>query len=116
MYGDELDGPYEEVIGRLVRVESMGRVEDPSWPMCWYLLYEDTEGLLYYAVGYEAEPEGGWERYREVWTELYEFGRTRSEIVEKIRCDFDPDFEIPPILEEPVPEVEDQHTVTGYDA
>ena len=116
MYGDELDGPYEEVIGRLVRVDSLGREEDPSWPMCWELLYEDTEGLLYYAVGYEAEPEGGWERYREVWTELYEFGRTRSEIVEKIRCDFDPDFEIPPILEEPVPEVEDQHTVTGYDA
>jgi hypothetical protein len=116
LFGETDDGPYEEVIGRLVRVESMGRVDDPSWPTCWYLLYEDTEGLLYYVEGYEEEPPEGWERYRVVGAEFYECGRTRKEIVEKIRRNYDPDFEIPGILEEPPPEIEDMHRETGYDS
>jgi hypothetical protein len=95
-----------EFIGWSVEV---GEGEEPP------RLYQDTGGYLYFCYGTE-EKVGDEDLHVQINGCVEEYGRTRREILERLRSVgiINAD-EVPSVLESP-PEVETMHTVTGYDS
>ena len=78
-------------------------------------LYADLEGYLYFCYGTE-QKVGDWDLHVQIDGSCEEYGRTRAEILEKLRHFWVGGYEIPPLLEPPPPEPEDMHTMTGWNS
>jgi hypothetical protein len=101
-----LYGSWFEFIGWPVAV---GEGEGPP------RLYQDIEGYLYFCYGTE-QKVGGWDLHVQIDSLVEEYGRTRAEILEKLRHLWLAGYEIPSVLESPPPEPEDMHTMTGWNS
>jgi hypothetical protein len=78
-------------------------------------LYQDIEGYLYLCYGDETKVGDG-DLHVQIDSSLEEYGRTRAEIIEKLRHFWVSGCEIPSLLEPPLPEPEDMHTMTGWNS
>jgi len=100
-----------DVIGYLVDREG-----PPEGTDNYHLLFQDIrEGSLLYCFGY-SEERGEWDAARDVFPTRWAHGADLAELRAELREFYGPDVEIPALLEEPVPEPEEMHLMTGYDA
>jgi hypothetical protein len=82
-----------------------------------HALYRDVEGLLHYFVGNTVEDTSDFEVLSVcISADYWVCGKSREEIVTKIREEFGTEaVHIPTFLRSP-PEIETMHEITGYDS
>jgi hypothetical protein len=101
----------DEFIGWPVGGPLDNPVDDAEYPA---RLYQDIAGTLHFCFGSEVKV-GDWDLHVLIQCYCEEWGKSREEIVQKMRWSYD-DADLPEILKPPPPEPEDMHTMTGWNS